>query len=250
MAESQTVERAAPVQAPVRRPYRFGITFAILNLVAGLFYGFQAVTGGPDESISLAASALLAAGTGVGLLRKKRYGLTLLALGFLVAAGQIIPDWFKPHSGNQAYYVCVNVGASIAALAVIAYFYKRRMEFSSQKSVAAHLSRVHTSEGDLTVMTKAGRMLSSPRTTVMPAHFADLGNLGVRFHWNTNDPGSLAHLHNLLVKTLEEGVTPMELRSVADAGKMLLSAGLPFIPGDAPLPDSLRQVAASVKSVI
>lgn len=250
MAEPQTVNRAALVQAPVRRPYRFGITFGILNLVAGLFYGFQSVTGGPNESISLAASAVLAAGTGVGLLRKRRYGLTLLALGFLVAAAQIIPDWFKPHSGNQAYYVCINVSAAIATLAVITYFYKRRMEFSSQESVATHLSRVHTSEGDITVMTKARRMLSSPRTTVMPAHFAALGNLGVRFQWNTDDPGSLTHLHNLLVKTIEEGMTLTELRSVADAGKILVSAGLPFIPGDAPLPDSLRQVAASVKSVI
>jgi hypothetical protein len=167
-----------------------------------------------------------------------------------MAAAQIIPDWFKPHPGNQAYYVCMNFIAAIAALAVITYFYKRRMEFSSQKSVATHLSRVHTSEGDVTVMTKARRMLSSPRTTVMPGHFADLGNLGVRFHWNTNDPGSLARLHNLLVKAFEEGMTLKELRSVADAGKMLVRAGLPFIPGDAPLPDSLRQVAASVKSVI
>ena len=249
MAEPQSVNRAVPVHTHIGRPYRFGIAFGILNLTAGLFYGIQAMTVGLGESISLAASALLAAGTGVGLLRRRRYGLTLLTLSFFVAAAQVIPDWFKPHSGNEAYYVAVNVIAAIAALAVVIYFYKRRMEFSSRKGMATHLSRVHTSEGEVTVMTKARRMISSPHSTVMPAHFADLGNLGVRFHWNTNDPGSLAHLHNLLVKALDEGITIKELRRIADIGTVLISTGLPFIPEDAPLPDSLKQVATSVKRV-
>ena len=253
MSELQKPTTPPSVQPFVGRPYRFGIAFGILNVLAGVYYGWLTVSGDSiADAISLGASALLAIGTGIGLLRKRRYGLFLMNLAFLMAAIEAIADWFKPHSENLAYYIFANIALGAAAFAILAYFYKRRMEFNSGNRMWDLLSRVRTKDDDVTVMTKKRHFLlfRSPYTTVMPSHLAELGKLGVRFYWNTSDANSLGRLHNLLVQTLQEGLTLPELRYVADFGIKLLSFGSPFIPDDAPLPESLKQTSRYIKRVI
>lgn len=83
----------------------------------------------------------------------------------------------------------------------------------------------------------------------MPWHARELAGKGVQLHWATNDAVVLEKLHGLIVESLSE-LTLSELRFVADAGKMLLSMGAPFIPADAPLPPCLKEVSEYVKRVV
>jgi len=83
----------------------------------------------------------------------------------------------------------------------------------------------------------------------MPVRFRELPAQGVQFHWTTGDRDDLQRLHNLVTHALQE-VTLAELRGIAELGKGLLSLGLPFVPDDAPLPDSLKQLSHYVKRVI
>lgn len=94
--------------------------------------------------------------------------------------------------------------------------------------------------------------LSIPRTSVMPSRVGELGRRGVQFHWTTSDPNVLKGLHNSVVQALREGVGLSELRGIADIGQKLMSLGpdVPFIPEDAPLPASLKQISSFVKRVI
>ncbi len=253
MPEPETATAQPLVQPSARRPYKFGVAFGVLNLFAGVYYGWLAAASADiGDGVSLAASAALAIGTGVGLLRKRRYGLVLMGLGFLMATLDAISDWSKPHSENLAYYVFANIVAAAAAFCILAYFYKRRMEFNSRNNTEALLSKVGTKDGDVTLMTKMRHVVlfRSPHTTVMPSHLAELGKLGVRFYWNTTDPNSIGRLHNLLVQTLQEGLSLPELRYIADIGTKLLSLGFQFIPEDAPLPESLKQTSRYIKRVI
>jgi len=115
-------------------------------------------------------------------------------------------------------------------------------------------AKVETHEGDVMVLTKTHYLLflNMPRTSVMPAQAGKLGSRGVQFHWTTSDPTVLEGLHNSVVQTLRGGVALSELRGIADFGLKLMSLGpgLPFIPEDAPLPTTLKQIGPYVKRVI
>jgi hypothetical protein len=113
------------------RPYRFGIFFGVLNTLGGLYYGWLAVVSGSvPGAIVLGLSALLSVAMGVGLLLKRRFGVWLMHLVFLMATIEAITDWFKPHAA-LAYYICANIAFFVAMFAVIRYFSKRHYEFVS-----------------------------------------------------------------------------------------------------------------------
>jgi len=110
-------------------PYRFGMSYGALNMLAGLYYLWLAVTSGSiPGAIFLGLSALLAIATGVGLLLKRRFGVWLMNLMFLMVAIEAVTDWFKPHD-RLAYYICFNIAFFAAIFAVLKYFYKRQHEF-------------------------------------------------------------------------------------------------------------------------
>ena len=112
------------------RPYRFGIFYGTLNAIAGLYYAWLAVASGSvPGAIFLGLSALLAIATGVGLLLKRRFGVWLMNLVFLMAGTEAVTDWFKPHD-RLAYYICFNIAFFAAIYAVLRYFYKRQQEFA------------------------------------------------------------------------------------------------------------------------
>ena len=114
---------------PAARPYRFGILYGTLNTLAGLYYLWLAVTSGSAPgAIFLGLSALLAIATGVGLLLKRRFGVWLMNLVFLLVTIEAITDWFKPHD-SLAYYICFNLVFFAAVFAALRYFYKRQHEF-------------------------------------------------------------------------------------------------------------------------
>jgi len=119
---------------------------------------------------------------------------------------------------------------------------------------ATYLTKVETHEGDVMVLTKTRYLLflSIPRTSIMPSRVGELGRLGVQFHWTTSDLNVLESLHNSVVQTLREGVGLSDLRGIADIGQKLMSLGptVPFIPADATLPASLKQISSYVKRVI
>ena len=102
------------------------------------------------------------------------------------------------------------------------------------------------------VMTKTRFLLffKLARTSVMPFASAELGRLGVRFRWATTDPVRVERLHGCVVETLGDGITLSDLRWIANAGKEFLSLGLPFVPEDAPLPESLKLISKDIKSVL
>src|ERR1039457_2907076 len=106
-------------------------------------------------------------------------------------------------------------------------------------------SKVQTAAGEVTVVTKTRFLFlfQMARTSVMPIRFHDLGRDGVQFRWATNDPSRLEQLHNHLVQSLGEGITLADLRGIAEIGKRFLVMGLPFIPEDAPLPESLKLIS-------
>ena len=101
------------------------------------------------------------------------------------------------------------------------------------------------------VMTKTRYLLvfSIPRTSIMPWRVEQLGRMGVQFQWATKDRNLLERLHNQVIEVLRE-VSLTDLRSIADIGIRLSSIGLPFIPTDAPLPDTLKQISAYIKRAI
>ena len=74
--------------------------------------------------------------------------------------------------------------------------------------------------------------------------------LGVRFRWAATDPVRLERLHGYVAQALGDGITLSDLRWIANAGKELLSLGLPFAPEDAPLPESLKLISKDIKSVL
>ena len=118
----------------------------------------------------------------------------------------------------------------------------------------SYATKIETHEGDVMVLTKTRYLffLSIPRTSVMPTRMGELGRRGVQFHWTTGNPSALQHLHNSVVQALREGVGLSELRAIADIGRKLMSLGpgVPFIPADAPLPSSLKQISTYVKRVV
>ncbi len=115
---------------PTVRPYRFGMVLGVLNLLAATYYGWLAVSSGNVAGVMvLGFSAPLALGTGIGLVRKRTYGVALLYLSFLMTVVEMVSDWFKPHAWGLLYYVLLNLAFFSALFAIVGYFYKRRGEF-------------------------------------------------------------------------------------------------------------------------
>jgi len=116
------------------RPYRFGIAFGVLNVLAGVYYGWLAITAARVAgTVFLGICALVAVATGIGLLRKRRYGVLLLNLVLLLAVMEAVLDWFKPHEIGRVRYVVTNAVFLGLVGVVVGYFYKRRDEFQKQQ---------------------------------------------------------------------------------------------------------------------
>ena len=116
---------------PTRRRYRFGVLFGLLNVLAGAYYGWHAVTHSSSGGAAvMGLYAFLTMSTGVGLLRKRRYGILLMILSFCLLGVQAVEDWFKPHSVGLMHYILVNAAFFAAMFAVVVYFHKRQHEFS------------------------------------------------------------------------------------------------------------------------
>jgi hypothetical protein len=70
------------------------------------------------------------------------------------------------------------------------------------------------------------------------------------FHWNTSEPAALERLHNWLVEALGKELSLSELRGIADIAVRFMPVGMPFVPEDAPLPATLKQISKYVKRII
>lgn len=100
--------------------------YGALNTLAGLYYLWLAVTSGSmPGAVFLGLSALLAIATGVGLVLKRRFGVWLMNLVFLMIAIEAVT---KPHD-RLAYYICFNIAFFGGIFAILRYFYKRQHEF-------------------------------------------------------------------------------------------------------------------------
>src|SRR2546430_113210 len=79
----------------------------------------------------------------------------------------------------------------------------------------------NTKEGEVHILTKRRWLFvfPIPHTSVVPRHGADLKRLGTFIKWTTNDPGTLATLHNAVIRLVEEiGISG--LVEVANSVKM------------------------------
>ena len=116
------------------------------------------------------------------------------------------------------------------------------------------LDKIETPEGTVLVITKTKYLWLFPlaRTSVMPSRASELVSRGIQFHWNTSKAKDLEFLHGSLLQTLREGLSLSDLRGVAELGRGLMGIGpgIPFIPPNAPLPESLKAISNYVKRVI
>lgn len=112
-------------------------------------------------------------------------------------------------------------------------------------------STVQTPAGDVLILTKTRFyfFFKLPRTSVMPWQLGQLRGQGLQFHWTTTDPKQLEGLHNFVRQTLRELTLP-EMRIIAETGKQLLRAGLPFVPQSLSVPDSLKKLSGYLKRVV
>jgi hypothetical protein len=78
-----------------------------------------------------------------------------------------------------------------------------------------------TSQGRVHILTKTRWMgfVPMPRTSVMPHSATDLKRLGTLIKWTTNDPATLATLHDAIVRLAEE-VGIAGLVEIANSVKM------------------------------
>ena len=62
-----------------------------------------------------------------------------------------------------------------------------------------------TDLGECYVYTKSkGLLYGEPLTKVMPTHYSEVDNFGLKIHWLTNDEAELRRLHDVVLKVLEE----------------------------------------------
>jgi hypothetical protein len=112
----------------------------VANTLVGLYYGWLAVTGGSAGiAIALGASALFSLAAGVGLLMRRRFGITALNFTLLLAVIEVVTDWSKPHEVGLLYYILCNVTFFAAIAATVVYFFKRWNEFSVPMQVQVAL---------------------------------------------------------------------------------------------------------------
>jgi CHASE2 domain-containing sensor protein len=117
----------------MRQPYRFGYAWAIVNLLGGLYSAYLAIKTLAQTWAGFAEHlvwALITVGIGIGLLRRKRYGLFLLYFTILSAWIGAAFSWFQPIEIDWVLFILVNLGLLAATVVLVAYFYKRRKEFS------------------------------------------------------------------------------------------------------------------------
>lgn len=117
----------------MRKTYRFGYAWAIVNLLVGLYYTYLAITTLAETRARFAEHlvwALLTVGIGIGLLQRKRYGLFLLYFTILSAWIEAVLSWFQPLDIEWTPFILVNLGFLAATVVLVAYFYKRRNEFA------------------------------------------------------------------------------------------------------------------------
>ena len=132
-----------------RRPYRFGMIWAILNIAGGAFYAclslesFWRWSSSPHSNagilnflgaIFLIISSIIALGTGLGLLRRHAYGIHFLNLSLLIANVTQISRWWTNRSVHSALWV---LGLIAFTVSIEIYFQKRAPEFLSRVSVSS-----------------------------------------------------------------------------------------------------------------
>jgi len=116
------------------RPYRFGKVYAGLTLAGAaysvwlcyqmLFYGLL------WPAILFALAVPLSTVTGIGLWRKRRYGLVLLVLSILCGVLSKVYGWFHPTDLRLAYRIAEDVLFFVVMALIFTYFWKRREEFA------------------------------------------------------------------------------------------------------------------------
>jgi hypothetical protein len=72
--------------------------------------------------------------------------------------------------------------------------------------MSTYFKALETSEGQVHVLTKTRWMgfIPVPHTSVMPHSAANLKRLGTFIKWTTNDPATLATLHDAIVRLVEQ----------------------------------------------
>lgn len=72
--------------------------------------------------------------------------------------------------------------------------------------MSTYFKALDTSEGQVHILTKARWMgfIPMPHTSVIPHGAADLKRLGTFIKWTTNDPATLATLHDAIVRLVEQ----------------------------------------------
>jgi hypothetical protein len=84
----------------------------------------------------------------------------------------------------------------------------------------------HTGLGECYVQTHSKRRLyGEPLTKVVPTHYSELGDFGLKIHWRTNDEVELRRLHGAVLKVLNEpggAETFLEIKTALRASRNLL----------------------------
>jgi hypothetical protein len=82
-----------------------------------------------------------------------------------------------------------------------------------------------TELGECYIYTKSkGRLYGEPLTRVVPTHFSELADFGVKIQWHTNDAAELRRLHRAVLKFLKEpgsAETFLEIKTILRARRRL-----------------------------
>lgn len=125
MSDLQDIPIAPKALNVLHRPYRFGIVFGVFNLIGSVLCAWLAFKG--YDPVSLGASGLIDLVTGVGLLRKRRYGFFLLWLSLAWSAAMVVSECFESHLVE--HYIAATIAEFVGTAIVLFYFHKRRAEF-------------------------------------------------------------------------------------------------------------------------
>ena len=116
------------------KPYRFGTAFAVPLVSYGVIVCWRASQNLLWwDAVQWALSGLIAVGAGLGLLRKRVYGLGLLDFAIIVIIADIVfGSWRNPLADLVVVGTCVPVWV---------YYWKRRSEFLAQEWSGRRLYR-------------------------------------------------------------------------------------------------------------
>jgi hypothetical protein len=95
--------------------------------------------------------------------------------------------------------------------------------------MSTYFKALQTSEGQVHVLTKTRWMgfVPMPHTSVTPHGAADLRRLGTVIKWSTNEPATLATLHDAIVRLVEQ-VGILGLVEIGNSVKMTERAARAF----------------------